>query len=111
MGFEVRMGTGICILGLAFWLEAGIWASRLGFGPQGWDLGLESRIWASSLGFGPRGKDLGLEDRTLASKLGFGPRGWDLDLGVGGGRRIVAKASDGQRYPLPLCLLMKLCGG
>ena len=63
MGFEVRMGTGICILGLAFWLEAGIWASRLGFGPQGWDSGLESRIWASSLGFGPRSKDLGLEAR------------------------------------------------
>ena len=24
-------------------LEAGIWASRLGFGPQGWVLGLEAR--------------------------------------------------------------------
>ena len=34
-------------------LEAGIWASRLGFEPQGWGLGLEARIWASRLGFGP----------------------------------------------------------
>ena len=25
--------------------------------------------------------------------------------------KIVAKALDGQRYPLPLCLLMKMCGG
>ena len=27
-------------------LEVGIWASRLGFGPQGWDMGLESEILA-----------------------------------------------------------------
>ena len=40
--------------------EDGIWASRLGFGPQGWDLGLEVGIWASRLGFGPRGWALGL---------------------------------------------------
>ena len=32
-------------------LEAGIWASRLGFGPQDWDLGLKTGIWASRLGF------------------------------------------------------------
>ena len=34
-------------------LKAGIWASSLGFGPQGWDLGLEAGIWALMLGFGP----------------------------------------------------------
>ena len=33
-------------------LEVGIWASRLGFGPQGWDMGLEAEIWASRLGGG-----------------------------------------------------------
>ena len=32
-------------------LEARIWASRLGFGPQDWNLGLETGIWASRLGF------------------------------------------------------------
>ena len=31
-------------------LEAGIWASRLGFGPQGWDLDLKAGIWALRLG-------------------------------------------------------------
>ena len=30
-------------------LKAGIWASRLGFGPQGWDLGLKAGIWALRL--------------------------------------------------------------
>ena len=32
-------------------LEAKIWASRLGFGLQDWDLGLETGIWASRLRF------------------------------------------------------------
>ena len=27
-------------------LETGIWALGLGFGPQGWDIGLEAEIWA-----------------------------------------------------------------
>ena len=31
-------------------LEARIWALRLGFGPQDWDLGLETGIWASGRG-------------------------------------------------------------
>ena len=31
-------------------LEARIWALRLGFGSQDWDLGLETGIWASGLG-------------------------------------------------------------
>ena len=30
--------------------EAGIWASRLGIGPQGWDMGFEAEIWAWRLG-------------------------------------------------------------
>ena len=34
-------------------LLAGIWTSRLRFGPQGWDLGLQARILAFGLGFGP----------------------------------------------------------
>ena len=32
-------------------LKARIWASRLGFGPRGWDLGLETGICASGLEF------------------------------------------------------------
>ena len=28
---------------------------RLGFGPQDWDLGLEAGIWASRLRYGPGG--------------------------------------------------------
>ena len=32
-------------------LEARIWALRLGFGPQDWDLGLKTGIWDSRLGF------------------------------------------------------------
>ena len=32
-------------------LEVGIWASRLGFGPQDWDLSLETGIWALRLRF------------------------------------------------------------
>ena len=33
-------------------LESGIWASRLRFGPRGWDMGLEAEIWVSWLGGG-----------------------------------------------------------
>ena len=35
----------------------GIWASRLGFGPQGRDMGLEAEIWASRLGKGTEEKE------------------------------------------------------
>ena len=52
-------------------LKAGIWASGLGFGPQGWDLGLKAGIWASRLGLGPQGWDLGFETGIWASRLGF----------------------------------------
>ena len=38
-------------------LEVGIWASRLGFGPQGWDMGLEAEIWAWRLGGGVEEKE------------------------------------------------------
>ena len=31
-------------------LEVRIWASRLKFGPQGWDMGLEAEIWAWMFG-------------------------------------------------------------
>ena len=33
------------------------------FGPQGWDLGVNAGIWASKLGFGRQGGDLGLKAR------------------------------------------------
>ena len=57
-------------------LKAGIWASRLEFGPQGWDLGLKAGNWASRLRFRPQGQDLGLETRIWASRLGYElPRG------------------------------------
>ena len=36
-------------------LGVGIWALRVGFGPQDWDLGLEAGIWASRLRYGPGG--------------------------------------------------------
>ena len=36
-------------------LEVGIWALRVGFGPQDWDFGLEAGIWASRLRYGPGG--------------------------------------------------------
>ena len=36
-------------------LKVGIWALRLGFGPQDWDLGLKAGIWASRLRYGPGG--------------------------------------------------------
>ena len=32
-------------------LKTGIWASRLEFGLQDWNLGVETGIWASGLGF------------------------------------------------------------
>ena len=41
-------------------LEAEISASRMGFWPQEWDLGLKDRIWTLRLGFRPRDWDLGL---------------------------------------------------
>ena len=43
--------------------KAGIWAARLGLGPEHWDSGLEVEIWASRLGIGPKGWDSGLETR------------------------------------------------
>ena len=39
-------------------LEPGIWASRLGFGPQGWNLGLKTGIFTSRLEFRPQDWDL-----------------------------------------------------
>ena len=38
-------------------VEAGIRASRLEFGPGGWDLGLEAEILVWRLRFGPGGWD------------------------------------------------------
>ena len=43
-------------------LEAGNWASRLRFGPGGWDEEFE-------LEFGLQGRDLGLQARIWASRL------------------------------------------
>ena len=39
---------------------------------------LEARIWASRLGFGPRGWNLGLESGILALRLEFRRQDWDL---------------------------------
>ena len=57
-------------------LKARIWASRMGFGPQGWDLGLKA-------GFGPQSWDLGLKAGVWFFCLGFEPQGRDLDLKAG----------------------------
>ena len=51
-------------------IRAGIWASKLGFGPQSWDLGLKVWIWAT-------------RQEIFASRLGFEPHGWDLGHKVG----------------------------
>ena len=40
--------------------EGGIWATKMGFGLQGWDLGLKAGIRASRLRFGPQDWDLSL---------------------------------------------------
>ena len=49
-------------------LKVGIWASRLGFGPHGYDLGLEVKIWAWPLGFGSCG---GLRSRRRRRRRKF----------------------------------------
>ena len=58
---------------------------------------------------------MGLEAEIWAWRLGFETQGWDLNLEggtyVGGGKGLVAKALDGQRYLLPLCEFMWMCGG
>ena len=72
------------------------WTSLLGFGSQGWDLGLKAGIWDSRPRFWPLSQDLGLKVRIWASRLGFGletgicasrlelePQGWDLSIEVG----------------------------
>ena len=41
---------------------------RLGFGPRRWDLRLEAGIWASRLGFWPRGCDLSFKARGGTEK-------------------------------------------
>ena len=65
------------------WLEgqqfSGVQASRLGFGPQGWDLGLQVGFLAFRLGFWSQdwvlGWDLGLKAGIWASRLEFWPLG------------------------------------
>ena len=53
-------------------LTAGIGASRLGLGPQGWDWGLEAGIGALRPGLGPWGWDL----THLSFKAGIAFQGW-----------------------------------
>ena len=54
----------------------GIWASRLGFGPRGWDMGFEAEIWAWRLGGGGYGEG-GMEEKEekipLCERLGHRP--------------------------------------
>ena len=68
----------------------GIWALRLRFGPQNWDLGLKAAIWFSVW-------DLVLEGGIWSSRMGIRPQGWDLGFEAkicvrGGGLRICMKA-------------------
>ena len=37
-------------------LEVGVWAMRLGFWPQDWDMALEAEIWAQRWGGGMKKK-------------------------------------------------------
>ena len=41
---------------------------RLGFGPQDWDLGLKAGIWASRLRYGPGGGGEGEEEEKKEEK-------------------------------------------
>ena len=52
-------------------LKARLLASKLGFGPQGWDLGFKAEIRAKRLGFGP-------QTGIWTSRLRFGPPDWVL---------------------------------
>ena len=63
-------------------LKDGISASRIGFGPLGWDLGLKTGIWALRLEFGP----------------------WDWDLRGGGRRRRRRR----RRKKSPICVKAKV---
>ena len=56
-------------------LMSEIWASGLGFGPQGWDFGLKAGIWPSWLEFGPQGWELSLKAGIWAIRLGSGLQG------------------------------------
>ena len=80
----------------AVFIAAGMWASRLGCRPWGWDLSLEARILASRPGFEPWDwhlslgtgiwalrLDLSLKTGIWASRLGFEPGDWDLSLKTG----------------------------
>ena len=51
--FLLPLAVGIWTFGLRFGPHGSIWAMRLGFGPQDWDMGLETGIWATRLGYGP----------------------------------------------------------
>ena len=53
-GWELGLEDGILALRWNMGLEVGIWASRLGFRPQGWDMSLEAEIWAWRLGGGTK---------------------------------------------------------
>ena len=55
-------------------LEVGIWASRLGFGPQGMDMGLEAEIWAWRLEVGTKKeKEKEKEKIPLCESIGHRP--------------------------------------
>ena len=56
-------------------LEARIWALRLGFGPQDWDLGLETGIWASRMGFEGAGTDMKEKEKIphMCESIGHRP--------------------------------------
>ena len=51
--------------------KARIWTSRLGFGPQGWVLGLKAGFWAPRLRIGPQDWDMGLKAGIWARRLGY----------------------------------------
>ena len=51
-------------------LEARVWASRLGFWPQDWDLGLKPGIWVLRLGFEGEGTEKkGEEEEKKKEKI------------------------------------------
>ena len=54
--------------------KAGIWASRLGFGPRGWDLGLEADFGREGQGGDGGGGEEGVgENFSLCENIGHRP--------------------------------------
>ena len=71
----------VALLLLAIGAKGWILALKVGFRPSRGDTDLEAGIWSSRLRFGPPGRDLGLEAKSKVSRMGFKHQEWDLQGG------------------------------